>query len=55
MMVSKMKPQYCHRTDLFVDSWKIKHLANGSFEEEFVEEVAMNENKIHYVPGQCAF
>ena len=50
MMVSKMKPQYGHRTELFVDTWKLKHLAKGRFEEEFVGKVAMNqENSLMYL------
>ena len=43
MTVSKMKPQSCHKSELFVDSWKIKHQTDGTMEEEFVGKVPMIE------------
>ena len=43
MTVSKMKPQSCHKSELFVDSWKIKHQTDGTMEEEFVGKVPMME------------
>ena len=45
MVVSKMKQKYIHETELFVDSWKLKHLPDGSFEEEFLGKVPMSEEK----------
>ena len=50
MMVSKMKPKYFHNSELFVDSWKIKHNPNGSFKEELIGKVKMNqENSLMYL------
>ena len=45
MVVSKMKQKYIHETELFVDSWKLKHLPDGSSEEKFLGKVPMSEEK----------
>ena len=53
IMVSKMKPQFCHRTELFDDSWKLRHLANGNFEEIWKGKVVMNQENA--LPWPWAF
>ena len=43
MTVSKMKPLICHKSELFVDSWEIKHLSDGSMVEELKGKTQMME------------
>ena len=45
MVVSKMKLKDCHKSELFVDSWKINHQQNGNFDEEFMGKVPMIQEK----------
>ena len=45
MMVSKMVPKTFHNSELFVDSWKFHHKTDGTFEEEFLGDVSMTEEK----------
>ena len=50
MTVSKMKPKSFHKSELFVDTWQIKHHADGTFEEEMVGKVPMmEENSMIYL------
>ena len=50
MIVSKVKPQLFHKSELFVDSWQLKHQTDGSMEEEFVGKVPMKEeNSLLYL------
>ena len=43
MVVSKMKPKNIHKSELFVDRWKLKHLEDDTMVEEFEGKVPMKE------------
>ena len=50
MFVSKMKTNSSHQTELFVDSWKVKHNIDGTMEECFEGKVPMmEENSLLYL------
>ena len=43
MVVSKMKLENCHQSELFVDKWTLKHNEDGTMKEEFIGKVPMKE------------
>ena len=50
MTVSKVKPQTFHNSELFVDSWQLKHQTDGTMQEEFDGKVPMQEeNSLLYL------
>ena len=56
MIVSKVKPQTFDNSELFVDSWQLKHQADGSMQEEFVGKVPMKEeNSLLYLGKLSTF
>ena len=43
MVVSKVKPESFHKSELFVDKWILNHTEDGQMKEDFIGKVPMNE------------
>ena len=43
MIVSKVKSEDSNMSELFVDSWQLKHTEEGDFEEKFIGKGEMEE------------